>query len=299
VSCCIVIGLMLSLILQQPEDKVNYQKMVAPITQQEQEFMEAFGIDDGDGSVNYKEYVILIAVRIGTVPPHLVNEIQNRFKMLDRKGNGEISYNDLVLPPKKMTSRERIHSFTHSALKSFNNSSCEVLPGELTTGGNGAITTTTSVDQSKELRSKAPLGTVSSSKKVSPAPIKSSGDIIVIPRSASTPTPTRQVCPAPSSTISSSRVQHEVRDKVDDSEEPPYKNSASVDALECIEWPNDALPVLDTTRDSGDDGVLINNSSGPKTSHVLEIVYSISSFDETQHCTPRSRDMDIHHPPSK
>lgn len=43
------LGLVLSLILRKSEDKLVYEKMVAPVTSHEQEFMEAFGIDDGDG----------------------------------------------------------------------------------------------------------------------------------------------------------------------------------------------------------------------------------------------------------
>ena len=132
--CCRMTGLLLSLILTEPEDVLMYEKMVAPVTKQEQKFMEAFGIDDGDGCVDYKEYVILMAVRMGSVPPQLVKEIQDRFHMLDRKRCGEILYSDLILPPKRLTRKERIQNFVGSA-KSLGDSFGDSLKGSISRAG--------------------------------------------------------------------------------------------------------------------------------------------------------------------
>jgi len=92
----ISLGLMLSLIMEAPDDQTIYEKIVANVTEEEIDFMKIFGIDDGDGTIDNREFIILTVVRIGAAPPELINQINERFRMLDRKHEGRISYDDIV-----------------------------------------------------------------------------------------------------------------------------------------------------------------------------------------------------------
>jgi hypothetical protein len=177
---CIAVGLLLSLILTNTEDSLIYEKMVAPVTSREQEFMQAFGIDDGDGTLDYKEYVILMAVRMGSVPPHLVKEIQDHFRMLDRKQGGEIIYSDLMLPTAELTRKERIAKFVGSAKS-------------LSSSFNKSFSRSFTRDRSDSANSAALVPTVSlspsNSNKVLPFEgTQGNGDIVVIPPNISSPT---------------------------------------------------------------------------------------------------------------
>jgi hypothetical protein len=58
--------------------------------------MQEFSIENGDGIVDKTEFIILAAVRIGTASPDLVMRINSRFKQLDQKHAGKISYGDLI-----------------------------------------------------------------------------------------------------------------------------------------------------------------------------------------------------------
>ena len=119
------IGLVLSLMMEAPEDKSVFEKIVAGVTEKEIEFMKIFEIDDGDGTLDSKEFIILTVVRIGAAPPQLINQIHARFAILDRQHAGKISYDNLVLGRAKRT-RPRLDSFGQSfkgMLTSFSNSS--------------------------------------------------------------------------------------------------------------------------------------------------------------------------------
>lgn len=48
-----------------PDEKFFYSKIAAPLKQEEIKYMQAFGIDDGDGLLDAKEFVVLTIIRIG------------------------------------------------------------------------------------------------------------------------------------------------------------------------------------------------------------------------------------------
>jgi hypothetical protein len=73
--------------MQKKEEKVNAQ-----MTAEEIEKMKWYGIEDGSGAVDSKEYVILILVRIGAISPEVISVLQDRFDQLDREKTGNITY---------------------------------------------------------------------------------------------------------------------------------------------------------------------------------------------------------------
>lgn len=73
-------------------DKVNAQ-----VTAEEVEKMKWYGIEDGSGAVDSKEYVILILVRIGAISPEVISVLQDRFDQLDTEKVGEIAYEVLMV----------------------------------------------------------------------------------------------------------------------------------------------------------------------------------------------------------
>jgi hypothetical protein len=70
-------------------------KISARITNEELDMMKSFGIENGDGSIDNKEYVILTLVRIGALAPELIRVINSRFQALDVYNRGCITYADL------------------------------------------------------------------------------------------------------------------------------------------------------------------------------------------------------------
>lgn len=79
----------------------TYAKIVEDITPQEIEFMKIFEIEDGDGTIDRNEFVILTVVRIGATPPTLIHQINQRFKELDRNHTGVLRYDDVVFGRKR------------------------------------------------------------------------------------------------------------------------------------------------------------------------------------------------------
>ena len=97
----------MSLVIESPEDNYIFQQIIAPVTWEEISFMQEFEIEDGDGTIDCKEFMILAVVRIGTVTPNLIRQINERFRQLDRKRKGKIAYDDLIWGRRK----HRIPSF--------------------------------------------------------------------------------------------------------------------------------------------------------------------------------------------
>jgi hypothetical protein len=91
----------MSLITEAPEDNLIFHQIIAPVTQEEISFMQEFEIDDGDGVIDSKEFIILAVVRIGGVSPELIRRIHERFHELDRKHAGKILYDDLIVGRRK------------------------------------------------------------------------------------------------------------------------------------------------------------------------------------------------------
>jgi hypothetical protein len=72
----------ISLTIDTPDEKYFYSKIAAPLTDKEIKFMLTFGIDDGDGLLDMKEFIVLSIIRIGNVPPQIVLDIIKRFKTI-------------------------------------------------------------------------------------------------------------------------------------------------------------------------------------------------------------------------
>ena len=62
-----------------PEDKSIFEWIITGVTGKEIEFMKIFGIDDGDGTLDSKDFIILTVVSIGTTPPKLISQIHSSF----------------------------------------------------------------------------------------------------------------------------------------------------------------------------------------------------------------------------
>ena len=91
----------MSLIMEAPEDNLIFHQIVAPVTSEEISFMQEFEIENGDGTVDCKEFIILAVVRIGSIAPELIRQVNQRFRQLDRKRLGKIFYDDLVVGRRK------------------------------------------------------------------------------------------------------------------------------------------------------------------------------------------------------
>eukprot|EP00602_Paraphysomonas_sp_CaronLab_P011003 CAMPEP_0185020974 /NCGR_PEP_ID=MMETSP1103-20130426/3622_1 /TAXON_ID=36769 /ORGANISM="Paraphysomonas bandaiensis, Strain Caron Lab Isolate" /LENGTH=812 /DNA_ID=CAMNT_0027552209 /DNA_START=188 /DNA_END=2626 /DNA_ORIENTATION=- len=90
------LGLILSMLILAPEDLSLLDKLSAPITTEEIEFMTTFGLEDGDGTIDKREFTVLTVVRIGAASPELIREINERFRMLDRRNHGQIKCDDII-----------------------------------------------------------------------------------------------------------------------------------------------------------------------------------------------------------
>lgn len=104
----IALGILVGVFMEAPEDKAIYEKIVADVTPAEVEFMKLFSIDDGDGTIDKKEFIILTVVRIGSISPMLVKKIHKRFKELDRRHIGKIYYSDIVEDYERPTRKLRL-----------------------------------------------------------------------------------------------------------------------------------------------------------------------------------------------
>jgi hypothetical protein len=92
----ISMGLVMSYLFTNPDEDAVYDKIIASLTPDEIDFMKMFEIDDGNGTLDIKEFIILTAVRIGSVSPDLITTIAERFKELDRDHQKSIAYADIV-----------------------------------------------------------------------------------------------------------------------------------------------------------------------------------------------------------
>eukprot|EP00603_Paraphysomonas_imperforata_P000212 CAMPEP_0114421914 /NCGR_PEP_ID=MMETSP0103-20121206/5333_1 /TAXON_ID=37642 ORGANISM="Paraphysomonas imperforata, Strain PA2" /NCGR_SAMPLE_ID=MMETSP0103 /ASSEMBLY_ACC=CAM_ASM_000201 /LENGTH=1036 /DNA_ID=CAMNT_0001590469 /DNA_START=406 /DNA_END=3516 /DNA_ORIENTATION=- len=92
----ISLGLLMSLIIEASEDNLIFHRIIAPVTDDEIKFMQEFGIEDGDGKLDNKEFIIMAAMRIGGATPDLIRRINNRFKVLDRDNAGKVPYDEIL-----------------------------------------------------------------------------------------------------------------------------------------------------------------------------------------------------------
>lgn len=87
---------MISIFMESPDEISFYSKIAAKLTQEEIEFMNSFEIDDGTGLLSLGEYIILMTVRMGALPPSVITILNSKFKQLDVKNEGRISYIDII-----------------------------------------------------------------------------------------------------------------------------------------------------------------------------------------------------------
>ena len=64
-SAALCAASLISLLGDTPDEKFFYSKIAAPLKAQEIKYMQTFGIDDGDGLLDAKEFVVLTIIRIG------------------------------------------------------------------------------------------------------------------------------------------------------------------------------------------------------------------------------------------
>lgn len=70
--------------------------IAAKVTCEELHMMQKFDLDDGDGEISRAEYILLCAVRLGALSPELIDKINDRFKKLDKSGDGALSYAEIL-----------------------------------------------------------------------------------------------------------------------------------------------------------------------------------------------------------
>lgn len=75
------------------------RKICAKVTRTELEMMQRFHLDDGDGEISRAEYILLCCVRLGALPPALVERINHQFTVLDTSRDGALSYAELLAAP--------------------------------------------------------------------------------------------------------------------------------------------------------------------------------------------------------
>ena len=66
-----------------------------PVTHEELNMLDTFGLVDGDGMIEKFEFLILCMVRTGT-SPRLINFIVNRFRELDQDHSGKLSISEIT-----------------------------------------------------------------------------------------------------------------------------------------------------------------------------------------------------------
>jgi hypothetical protein len=89
-------GAILSIFMEAPDEISFYSTIAAKLTPEEIEFMNSFEIDDGTGLLSLGEYIILMTVRMGALPPSVITLLNTKFKQLDVNDEGRISYVDIV-----------------------------------------------------------------------------------------------------------------------------------------------------------------------------------------------------------
>ena len=97
---------LVSLAVDSPDEKIFYSKIAAPLREEEIKYMQAFGIDDGDGLLDVKEFVILTIIRIGNVPPALVLDIIERYKAVTANVEGSLIPYEMIKDFKTVSSSD-------------------------------------------------------------------------------------------------------------------------------------------------------------------------------------------------
>ncbi|KAJ1412182.1 hypothetical protein B484DRAFT_402408 [Ochromonadaceae sp. CCMP2298] len=71
------------------------------VTMEELKMMHKFDLDDGDGEISRAEFILLCSVRLGALSPDLIGMINERFKILDVSGDGNLSHAEILEDPQE------------------------------------------------------------------------------------------------------------------------------------------------------------------------------------------------------
>lgn len=92
----LAMGNIASLMLNFGDPKAAQKLIHAKVTPTELEMMKKFELDDGDGVITRAEYILLCTVRLGALNPDLVGIINKRFNELDKSGDGNLDYAEIL-----------------------------------------------------------------------------------------------------------------------------------------------------------------------------------------------------------
>lgn len=98
------------LLVRSTDQEMQIQMINEEPQQDEIDQLIKLGVADDDGILSYAEYVILCAIRLGALDPGLIEEINKRFKLLDKDGNGYLSYAEMLEDPTAVERQEDKHS---------------------------------------------------------------------------------------------------------------------------------------------------------------------------------------------
>jgi len=90
-------GTLASIMMNKQDEKSFYKKIASPMSDVELKHMQHFGIENGDGVLDKKEFLILIIIRIGNVKPSDVVDIHKHFRQITRHTGGTIPRSDILL----------------------------------------------------------------------------------------------------------------------------------------------------------------------------------------------------------
>lgn len=92
----ITLGIVVSFALAGSEERSILENIMVAVTPQELEVMKSVGIGVNENVILKQDFIVLMVVRIGAAHPDVIVKINERFKTLDRKQLGKISYDDIV-----------------------------------------------------------------------------------------------------------------------------------------------------------------------------------------------------------
>jgi Ca2+-binding EF-hand superfamily protein len=94
---CLAMGNVVSLAVPLGDAEAAKKLINARITEEELRMMKQFGVCEGDGRrVERAEFMLLCAIRLGTVDISLIDEIKRRYAALDVDGDGSLSISEIL-----------------------------------------------------------------------------------------------------------------------------------------------------------------------------------------------------------
>lgn len=100
---CLAMGNVVSLVVPLGDAEEAKKLINARVTEEELRMMRQFGVCAGDGSrIERAEFMLLCAVRLGTVDIGLIEEIKRRYAVLDVDGDGTLSISEILQVSRRM-----------------------------------------------------------------------------------------------------------------------------------------------------------------------------------------------------